>query len=136
MITRRAFFRAALVGAAPLTAAGVIWHDTLAWVIDRSGARLHAMLVSPEQRLRDHFWYLDLDPGGVRQYFIDCRRYLPTFSPRLPLGAEACTRYLLSTDFFRIGADERRRVHYVGFYDPAVTPCNNPLARFDEESGG
>jgi hypothetical protein len=40
-------------------------------------------------------------------------------------------QFLLSTDFFRFDADERRRVSYVGYYDPAVTPCNNPLARFD-----
>lgn len=36
--------------------------------------------------------------------------------------------YLLSTDFFQNGADERRPVNYISFYDVYVTPCRNPFA--------
>lgn len=38
-------------------------------------------------------------------------------------------RYLMSTDFFEHGADESREIRYVAFYDPALTPCRNFLAR-------
>ena len=36
--------------------------------------------------------------------------------------------YLLSSDFFRNGADPARLVRYVRFYDPMI-PCGNPFAR-------
>lgn len=35
--------------------------------------------------------------------------------------------YLLSTDFFQHGADERRAVNYVSFYDPYTSVCGNPF---------
>jgi hypothetical protein len=38
------------------------------------------------------------------------------------------TLYLLSTDFFKNGADETRTVQYLGYYDPMVA-CGNPFAR-------
>ena len=38
------------------------------------------------------------------------------------------TLYLMSSDFFKNGADENRVVQYLGYYDPLV-PCNNPFAR-------
>jgi hypothetical protein len=38
------------------------------------------------------------------------------------------THYLMSSDFFRNGADVSRTVHYLGQYDPLVA-CNNPFAR-------
>jgi hypothetical protein len=131
-MTRRAFLRVVALGAAPVAVGSVVWRDSLSWVFQRSAARLRAFALSPEQRLRAHFHYLDLEPAGVEQYFADFRRYRPAFSRRLPLAPDVYTDYLLSTDFFRQGADESRRVHYVGFYDPSVTPCNNPLARFDD----
>ena len=36
--------------------------------------------------------------------------------------------YLLSSDFFINGADERRLVKYLEYYDP-MRPCGNPFAR-------
>jgi hypothetical protein len=38
------------------------------------------------------------------------------------------TTFLLSTDFFELGSDEARAVHYVDFFDPLR--CGNPFARF------
>jgi|HubBroStandDraft_1064217.scaffolds.fasta_scaffold16625_2 hypothetical protein len=38
------------------------------------------------------------------------------------------TLFLLSSDFFKNGADQTREVHYVSLYDPVVA-CSNPLAR-------
>lgn len=133
MITRRRFLRAAAWGAVPIAAGWLAWRDSLAWLLDRSAVRLAAMVRSPEERLVAHFGYLKLDPAGVGQYFADCQQHWPDFSRRVPLAPDVYTGYLLSTDFFRHGADEARLIQYVGFYDPGVTPCNNPLARFDDD---
>jgi hypothetical protein len=38
------------------------------------------------------------------------------------------TVYLLSSDFFVMGADEGRAVHYLDLYD-AMRACSNPFAR-------
>ena len=38
-------------------------------------------------------------------------------------------QFLLSTDFFQNGADETRKLNYMGFYDPAIMACRNPFAR-------
>jgi hypothetical protein len=134
MITRRTFLRAAAWGAAPIAVVSFGWRDGLAWFVDRSTARLLAFVRTPEQQLRAHFDYLNLDPAGVERYFADYRSYRAALSPRLPLPSDVYTRYLLSSDFFRHGADESRTVEYVGFYDPDVTPCNNPLATFSDEA--
>jgi len=37
------------------------------------------------------------------------------------------TYYLLSSDFFLMGANEKREVHYLGFYDPFRFACMNPF---------
>ena len=41
------------------------------------------------------------------------------------------TAFLLSSDFFVTGADERRPVHYLRLFDPWSNPgaCQNPFAR-------
>jgi hypothetical protein len=132
MITRRAFLRAAGLGAFPVGAGLLVWRDSLAWLVSRGSARVLAMVSTPEDRLRAHFHYLTLDPDGVQQYFADLRRYNAAFSARRPLGPDIHTQFLLSTDFFEHDADEKRTIRYVGYYDASVTPCNNPLARFDD----
>ena len=130
MMTRRAFLRSAALGALPLGAGLVVWRESLAWFVSRASTRVVAMVRPPEDRLRAHFHYLTLDPAAVEQYFADLRRYHPAFSTRQPLGTDIHTQFLLSTDFFQHGGDEKRTIHYVGYYDPSATPCNNPLARF------
>jgi hypothetical protein len=98
--------------------------------------------------------YLKLDPAGVRQFAADVSAHKAISSLRLrsidalgplytgyslsPNGhlAEAITHgedkvttlYLMSSDFFRNGADKTQTVHYLGYYDPVVA-CNNPFAR-------
>jgi hypothetical protein len=131
MMTRRRFIRVAALCGAPIAAASLAWSVPVERLYSRAARRIGAFLQSPEQRLRAHFDYLELDVEGVRRYFADCGRYRHGFSRRLPLAPEVYTNYLLSTDFFRHGGDASRRVRYVGYYDPAVTPCNNPLASFD-----
>jgi hypothetical protein len=39
------------------------------------------------------------------------------------------SQYLLSTDFFQNGADERRLVTYLSFYNPYTAACRNPFTR-------
>jgi hypothetical protein len=134
VINRRTFLRIAGLGAAPVAAGLLVRCQSFAWVADRSAAWLDAAVHSPQERLRAHFHYLDLDPPSIAQFFADLRRYRPDLSPRRPLGPSVHNLFLLSTDFFRHGCDEAQRVHYVGFYDPAITPCNNPLATFDKDS--
>ena len=40
------------------------------------------------------------------------------------------TQFLLSTNFFREGADETKPVKYLYYYDPYKTPCQNPFAQW------
>jgi hypothetical protein len=42
-----------------------------------------------------------------------------------------CAAFLLSSDFFRNGADESRPVRYLALHDPWKVGCTNPFARFD-----
>lgn len=98
--------------------------------------------------------YLRLDDEGVRQFARDIKEQHVASSLRLHLidaagglytgsamsehnkvndalhhGEDRIVgQYLLSSDFFRNGADETRTVRYMGYYDPMV-PCNNPFAR-------
>ena len=134
-MTRRRFLQILASCGALLAAAWLLWRNSLTSLFDRGTARLLAVVLTPQQRLRAHFRYLDLDSGGVDQYFADYQRFRGSLSRHSPLPREVFTDYLLSTDFFRYGADESRRVRYVGFYDPYATPCNNPLARVDGGRG-
>jgi hypothetical protein len=129
-MTRRTFLRVAAACGAAFAAGWLLWLDSFTWFFSRVAARLLALVLSPEQQLRAHFRYLVLDSDGVQQYVADYYRYRQPL-PRRPLPPDFYTRYLLSTDFFSHGADESRRVHYVGFSDPYVTPCSNPLARLE-----
>jgi len=132
MITRRRFLQtAALAGAA--TAAGALrWYGPLRSLSLRAARRFDGFVRSPEARLRAHFDYLNLDAEGVREFFADYERYRSTFRRRSPFPPDVYTTYLMSTNFFQEGADESRLVRYVLFSDPYLTPCYNPLARFDE----
>ena len=132
MITRRTFLQIAGWCAAPAAVGVLAGRRSIAWAVDRGTARLTALVRSPEDRLRSHFSYLTLDMAGVEQYFADHQRTFGPLPRHLPLSSDFCTRYLMSTDFFHHGADEARLVRYVGFYDPDLTTCNNPLARFDD----
>jgi hypothetical protein len=104
--------------------------------------------------LRKKLAYLTLDESGVRRFArdfiphhvvstqklraIDAAGPLYTrigWSAKRRLGGALAhgedrivTLYLMSSDFFKNGADKGRVVHYLGFYDP-VAACNNPFAR-------
>ena len=78
--------------------------------------------------LRHELEYLDLDRAGVDRY---CGDYVRHVGAAYLDEREFYSRFLLSSDFFRKGADESRRVHYVAFYDPYVIGCPNPFAQLD-----
>ena len=132
-MTRRQFLKFAGWCAAPLTVVAVVSRNSAARILDHVRDRVLALVQTPEERLRSHFFYLTLDNGSVEQFFADYRRFRGDLRPHAPLPSDAYTRYLLSTDFFRHRADESQIVRYVGFYDPDNTACGNPLAEFDNE---
>jgi hypothetical protein len=98
--------------------------------------------------------YLKLDDAGVQQFARDLRKVALISSPRLRIIDAAgllytrpalesdnkldnairhgedrvVTQYLLSSDFFKNGADEQRTVRYLRYYDPMIA-CGNPFAR-------
>ncbi len=47
------------------------------------------------------------------------------------LEERICTAFLMSSDFFKNGADESRPVRYLALYEPTRIGCANPFARFD-----
>jgi hypothetical protein len=77
------------------------------------------------------FPYLKMRAGSVEAFEADYQRYRGQTPARDRWSDRVQAQFLLSTDFFRFDADESRVVAYVGFYDPILTPSNNPLARFD-----
>jgi hypothetical protein len=104
--------------------------------------------------LRKKLGYLKLDPAGVQRFARDMAATKSISSARLriidaagPLYTRPAltsdnkldnairhgedrvvTVYLLSTDFFKNGADESRTVYYLHYYDPMIA-CGNPFAR-------
>lgn len=104
--------------------------------------------------IRKRLGYLRLDEAGLRRFADDLAATHEISSTRLRVvGAAAplyqrieprhwttvgpavrhsedhvTTQYLLSSDFFINGADEKRLVRYLGLYD-AMRPCANPFAR-------
>ena len=98
--------------------------------------------------------YLRLDDDGVRRFAADITAHgivssfrlhvidaagglytRHSLTPDSRLGRalrhgedRVVTQYLMSSDFFINGADKRRTVRYLGYYDPMVA-CNNPFAR-------
>jgi hypothetical protein len=132
VITRRRFLQTAALAGVPIAAGALAWYPPLRSLSLRAARRFDGFVRSPEARLRAHFEYLNLDGEGVRAFFTDYERYRSNFRHRSPLLPDVYTTYLMSTDFFQRGGDESRLVRYVLFYDPELTPCYNPLARFDE----
>jgi len=104
--------------------------------------------------LHKRLGYLKLDPAGVQQFCRDLTakgvisggrlRFIDAVGPLYTLPAlnadnrvvnsirhgedRVITLYLLSTDFFKNGADVTRTVSYLHYYDPLIA-CGNPFAR-------
>lgn len=131
--TRRMFIVTWLWGLASLFAiGGVLYHlfrQRNAFLRNRSG--------SPEERLiREHFAYLTIDADGLRRFLREYRRAI---GPPSLVGEREVRRFLdtflLSTDFFREGADESRSVRFAMLYDVYTNPCYEPLPRLPISDG-
>lgn len=92
--------------------------------------------------IRQELSFLNLDPDGVTKFVRDFSRTKDT-SYRLVVKGYALlgigssrsgkvnqlvSSYLLSTDFFTNGMDERSTVRYVGLYNPYTRPCAHPFS--------
>ena len=148
MMTRRGFLIGGLVAVA-VAGLGIV-------AFGRSAAQTH---IANEVRRRLSF--LKLDEAGLQQFAHDQVSVLlakrPTWNrlkyhflnvftksfSKYDRSSDTRTRsqrttdafastYLLSSDFFRNGADVSQTVLYVSFYDPMV-PCGNPFARLSIE---
>lgn len=110
--------------------------------------------------LRKRLDYLQLDPQGMRAFAADLAsrhllsrvrlKLIGTFAPlytRFGLNGHdalqaairhgeerVVSNFLLSSDFFVNGADTKRAVLYLGFYD-SLKGCSNPFARFPTRDG-
>ena len=81
--------------------------------------------------LASHFSYLKIEPGVLAAFATAYETHYGSPNLNIPqIAAGMHTRFLLSTDFFQNGANETKPVKFVALYDPYVTPCYNPLARF------
>lgn len=143
MTTRRRLLLGVAAGTAGIAGAG-IWR-----YFGASDAEVIAVI------LRKRLDYLRLDPIGVAAFARELsardivgdrplhlvgmleplyvRVPFPGDNPlsdRIRHGEERIvTMFLLSSDFFRNGADETRMVHYLSFYDPLRQPCATPFSR-------
>ena len=93
--------------------------------------------------LEDSLGYLQIVEEDRERFARDFARGAPMAEGRLAernrwsgarleaLEERICTSFLMSSDFFRNGADESRPVRYLALYDPPKVGCTNPFARFD-----
>jgi len=143
--TRRQFLKVAVpaVGAAALATSGLAaifdWHGVRTyfhWYF--RGVRNYAsayryLYLAPTERIIQHFDYLKLDEAGVRRFVSDYEKAYGKLGVKATENNRAIFgRYLLSSDFWQHGGDETRVVRYVALYDPYITPCWNPCARFTD----
>ena len=80
------------------------------------------------ERIRRHFDYLTIDEAGLARFV---REYEAAFGAveldNVAANRLLYTKFLMSTDFFLNGQDERRPVRFVALHDPYVSPCWNPF---------
>lgn len=141
-ITRRAFLATslgtgvlALAGAyrwrrraAPDLIIAILEHRVGYLQIDpRTFAPFAQAYVARRERYRRQFADLSVVSGPL-QYWSPYA-WLARGHALRRLEDSVVSHFLLSTDFFQHGADERRAVNYVAFYDPGSTVCRNPFAR-------
>jgi hypothetical protein len=141
IISRRRFL---ISGVATMTAAVAGWAYLQEFTY-------HNLIISVLHRKLS---YLELDESSLGKFAADFAgdygtlghkgQLLALSRPVLPLvdslAADEVTRFedrvvskfLLSTDFFRNGADETRPVKYVAYYNPYNVACGNPFAILDE----
>lgn len=83
------------------------------------------------RRIKRQLSYLRLDRRGVRDFLSDYAAAYGASRAETTEDSRLALHFLVSSDFFEHGADESRTIHYVRLYDPYLSPCFNPFARFD-----
>ncbi len=135
-LSRRVFIAIGVAVLVPL-AGGMGW--ALQFTRRDSGlaARLeHLRMALLERRYRHmplasaivrYYDYLEIVPGSVEQFVAAYEQHRQRLGP--PVSTiDGVHRFLLSTDFFLQGADERKPVRFVVLYAPLVNPCYRPFA--------
>ena len=141
-VTRRQFLRVTLpaIGTAVLVATGFAavedwlgFGNYLEW--RWRGLREHTtayrfLFLPAEDRIKRHFSDLVIDEGGLRRFVRDYEKHVGRIKwYSVTSNSVLFSKFLLSSDYYRNGADPKRPVRYVMFYDPYVSPCWNPFAR-------
>ena len=141
-VSRRRFLKVTLpaLGAAALAASGFAafedwfgWGSYLEW--QWRGARNHAtayryVFLPAADRIKRHFSDLTIDEAGLRRFVRDYEKHVGRIKwYSVTSNRVLFSKFLLSSDYYRNGADPKRPVKYVMFYDPYVSPCWNPFAR-------
>jgi hypothetical protein len=104
--------------------AGALPDATLGAAADRSPRAIVAVL-------REEYAYLQIDEAVLDRFandFLSDRRRQWDGTKAFPKSERL--RFLMSTDFFQNGADEAEPLGYVAYYNPYVSSCHNPFARF------
>jgi hypothetical protein len=140
-VTRRHFLAVALpaLGAALLAVTGGAafdWFGLRTWTAwqwrelrEHTSAYRYAFLPA-DRRIRKHFADLTIDEAGLQRFVRDYEKHVGRVKfYSVSSNGLLFSKFLLSTDYYRNGADPKKPVHYVAFFDPYVTPCWNPFVR-------
>jgi len=135
-LSRRIFIALSVAVLVPL-AGGMGW--ALQFTRRDSGlaARLeHLRIALLERRYRHvplavaivrYYDYLQIVPGSVEQFVTAYEAHQGQMGPKVS-SMDGVHRFLLSTDFFLQGADERMPVRFIALYAPLVNHCYRPFA--------
>jgi hypothetical protein len=74
-----------------------------------------------------YYDYLQIVPGSVEQFVTEYQEHHERLGPPVS-KTDGLHRFLLSTDFFLQGADERKPVRFIALYAPLVNHCYRPFA--------
>jgi hypothetical protein len=138
-VTRRQLLTAALAAPLGLTGWYVHEHDFKGLVLHVLQARLNSLRLEADlNQFADNF-YADVGTYGFRGRllalgypvldrvdFLDLRE-----ADQEKFEYRVVSRFLLSTDFFRNGADETRPVSYVAYNSPYHHACGSPFAQVE-----
>ena len=139
-VSRRTFLKVTFpaLGAGVLAATGIAVFDWrgmgtyAAWhwrgVRNHAAAYRYAFL-PPAESIRRQFSDLTIDEAGLHRFLEDYEKHVGPVKLSNPTANRVLfSKFLLSTDYYRNGADPKKPVHYVAFFDPYVSPCWNPFA--------
>jgi hypothetical protein len=139
-ITRRQLLTAALAAALGLTGWYVYEHDFKRLVLHVLETRLNFLnLAEADLNQFAGDFYADIGTYGFRGHLLALAYPLLDRADFFNLREadqekfeyRVVSRFLLSTDFFRNGADEKQPVRYVAYNSPYHYACGNPFAQVD-----